>query len=286
MTNKNKDVVISLEELKKEKCFVCYDKDKRPINPKTGRYTSIKENSWSYEEVVEGAHRYSNVTGIGVILGEYSFGNLCGLDIDNCIDESGIINKTAQEILNQIDSYTEYSPSKKGIHCLFLATKQTTICKNNKLDWCKCLELYDKDRYFTLTEDLIIDKPITSRQNECNLLTDKYFSTEQYKPKTKRYMDYIVISNNISEDEKLLLRGIAQKGQLHDIWKGARKSKDESSNDLAFMNSLRFFSNGNITLMKEYFLKSPYFMQKDEQHKRKCAERSDYLDRTIAKSFE
>lgn len=281
-----KDIVVNLEDIKKERCFVCYDKDKRPINPKIGRYTNVKEDSWSYSEVVEGVKRYCNVTGIGIILGEHKFGNLCGLDIDNCINELGIINPTAQNIINQLDTYTEYSPSKKGIHCLFLAKKKSNSCKNNKLDWCKCLELYDKDRYFTLTEYLVIDKPITTRQNECDLLIDEYFCAEQKKLKPKNYMDHRIISNNISEDEKLLLSGISQKGQLHDIWNGARKSKDESSNDLAFMNSLRFFSNGNIPLMKEYFLKSPYFAQKDEQHKRKCIERSDYLDRTIAKSFE
>ncbi len=277
---------ISLEDIKQKKCFVCFDKEKRPISPETGKFVNIKDNSWTYKEAEKGVKEYNNIVGVGIILGEYEFGSLCGLDIDNCINETGKINPIAQDIINQLNTYTEYSPSKKGVHCLFLAVKENKICKNNSLVWCKCLEMYDKDRYFTLTENLIADKPIENRQDECNTICNKYLRKVSKNASKNDYIDKHIsnISNN-SDDEKLLLRGIQQKGRLKRLWNGERQSNDESSNDLAFLNSLRFFSNGNRVLMKEYFLKSPYFLMKDEYHKKKCTERSDYLDRTIERSF-
>ena len=131
-----------------------YDAKKRPINAKTGNFANTTDAStWSTIDIAnESILKYENVVGIGIVLGEIDETyTLCGLDIDDCMDENGNIAEEAQEIIDLLDTYTEKSPSGKGIHCLFYATKKGLKCKNNKLSWCKCIEIYDGDRYFTLT---------------------------------------------------------------------------------------------------------------------------------------
>lgn len=277
---------MNIKEIKEYKCFACCDKDKRPVNPKTGKLITRNEKNlrWNYGECKKAIKEFSNITGISILTGEYSFGNLCVLDIDNCF-ESGTIKAQALKTIKMINSYTELSLSKNGIHCYFFAKKKTKRCVNNSLSWCKCLELYDAGKPFIFTENTIIDETINHRQQECNLLIDKYFNDDIAKHNVLNKHNTLCIISTYETDKKKLLRGISQNGTLKELWNGNRKSSDESSNDLAFFNSLRYFSNGNISLMKEFFLNSPYFEQKDDLHKKKCTERSDYLERTIQKSF-
>lgn len=143
------------KDLLRFKRFVCYDCEKRPINPFTGNFaSSTNPESWgTIEDVLKAEYMFLNVVGIGIVLGNTPSGNLCGIDIDKCINEQGIIAPEALEIIKFIDSYTEYSPSKKGFHILFYAKKKGNKCKNTKLKWCKCLEMYDGNHFFTITGD-------------------------------------------------------------------------------------------------------------------------------------
>jgi len=40
------------------------------------------------------------------------------VDLDNCINEEDGLNSTTQSIVDTLDSYTEYSPSGKGLHII------------------------------------------------------------------------------------------------------------------------------------------------------------------------
>jgi len=283
---KNNSTIIIPKELQNLKSFVCYDKAKRPINPITGVLTSVtnKVNRWDYQTALNGADKFQNVSGIGVILGYTPKGILSGLDIDNCINDNGVMASEAQELIRQLDTYTELSPSSKGIHCLFFAEKIGNRCKTIHLDWCKCLELYSKDRYFTLTGNCINNKPIEQRQTESNGIYKKFFEIKA-NPKSA-YMTIAIASSDFEKDERKLIKGLSQGGKLKNIYEGNRPKLDESSNDLIFCNLLKIWSNGNKALMKKTFINSPYFLSKDDGHKRKILERTDYLDRTISRALD
>lgn len=282
---KNSTIIIP-KELQNLKCFVCYDKAKRPINPITGVLTSVTNpiNRWDYQTALNGAENFQNVSGIGVILGDTPKGVLCGLDIDNAVDDNGVIASEAMELIRQLDTYAELSPSSKGIHCLFFAEKIGNRCKNLHLDWCKCLELYDKDRYFTLTGNCINNKSIEQRQTECDRIYKNFFEIKT-NPKSE-YMTTPFVSSDFEKDEKKLLKGLSQGGKLKNIYEGTRPKLDESSNDLIFCNLLKIWSNRNKALMKKTFINSPYFLSKDDAHKKKILERTDYLDRTISRALD
>src|SRR5215217_8096069 len=91
---------------------------KVPYGPRTGRRgDSTGPETWaSYDEAVNACteHGYD---GIGFVFTPED--DLCGVDLDKCLDPgTGEIEGWAQEIIEELDSYTEISPSGTGVHIL------------------------------------------------------------------------------------------------------------------------------------------------------------------------
>ncbi|MFZ3001420.1 MAG: PriCT-2 domain-containing protein, partial [Undibacterium umbellatum] len=81
---------------------------------------------------------------------------LIGIDIDECIDpETGEISKTAIEIIEGCKSYTEYSPSRTGLH--IIVSGQTETFKDNGVG----VEVFCTSQYFTFSSQLFGDSPLT-----------------------------------------------------------------------------------------------------------------------------
>lgn len=71
---------------------------------------------------------------------------LIGIDIDGAIDtESGEVAERARSIIEACSSYTEYSPSGKGVH--IIAAGETGTFKSNKIG----LEVFCGSQFFTFT---------------------------------------------------------------------------------------------------------------------------------------
>ena len=267
------------QELKNLKLFVGYDAQKRPINPATGRFANSTDSATcgTFEEAEASLQQYKNIVGLGIVLGETEQGTICGLDIDNCFDEEGNIAPVAQDIIDALNTYTEFSPSKKGIHCLFYAEKKGSSCKVSNVDGCKCIEMYDTGRYFTLTGDVLNNKSIENRQMECDCVYDMFFEPfAGTKPKEFN------LPTNCQTDEKLLKSGLKRDAVLKSYWDGDRPFEDESSNDMGFMSKLMFWCNNNVDLAISSFVSSPYASQKDDKHIKKMY-RADYLPRIANK---
>lgn len=71
---------------------------------------------------------------------------LIGIDIDGCIDqETGEIAETADGIIHECASYTEYSPSRTGVH--IIVAGETETFKSNDIG----LEVFCGSQFFTFT---------------------------------------------------------------------------------------------------------------------------------------
>ena len=88
---------------------------KLPIDPLSGGLAaSTRRQTWgTYQHAVEAVHSFS-ITGVGFVFSDddpYS-----GVDLDNCRNpETGSIEPWAAEIVRHLNSYTEVSPSGKGV---------------------------------------------------------------------------------------------------------------------------------------------------------------------------
>lgn len=74
---------------------------------------------------------------------------LIGIDIDKCIDvDTGEVSDVAQEIIAACASYTEYSPSRTGVHIIAFGATQTF--KSNDVG----VEVFCGSQYFTFTTNI------------------------------------------------------------------------------------------------------------------------------------
>lgn len=187
--------------------FLCYKADKTPYNARTKKLANITclNDYSSFNVACNCAKNTPDFKGIGFALG-YDIASgyqYCGLDFDYCIDDNGNIHPAVRKIINVLNTYTEISMSKRGLHCIFIAKKQGKICKNNNLDFCKCLELYDNGHYFALTGNIIRNKDIEYRQEQCDLIYEKYFKSKEISVIQNKNKPEQIKNKSYGEDTKI-----------------------------------------------------------------------------------
>jgi len=132
--------------------------NKIPVNPTTGKNASSnKPESWrTYDDAVNCfiTNQFDDIAGIGFV-----FTNddpFCGIDLDGCYDpETGKMEDWASEVLKDLNSYCEISPSKTGVK-IFTKGSLPGPGKNTGN-----IEMYDTGRYFTVTGEMLKGFPST-----------------------------------------------------------------------------------------------------------------------------
>ena len=282
-------------ELKVTKRWVCYDIEKNeageerkvPINAITGSYARSNDpRTWTtFQVAINGVVKY-HLTGIGFMLGldEATGNNFFGVDLDNHPDK-----KTGQKpmnneefasfcdnIINALDSYTEYSHSGEGIHI---------ICKgtippggNRKIN--SPVEIYDKVRFFTMTGKTIRNKPVADRTEEIKPIWEQFakHETPVYEKPTVAYDDGSIdfgtgdtdtpktyTPSYLSDEEILnLIRNSAQGPKFIALFSGnmSEYGNDHSAADIALVNILTFWCGGNIDQIDRIFRRSGLMREK------------------------
>ena len=117
---------------------------KHPYNPRTGRMASHSDlMTWSRFDTAFEAYEDGGYGGVGFVF--CSGDPYTGVDLDGCRDpESGEVEAWAAEIAALLDSYTELSPSGKGLHIVV----EGKVPKALKLPY---IEMYSIERFFTMT---------------------------------------------------------------------------------------------------------------------------------------
>lgn len=98
----------------------------------------------------------------------------CGIDLDDCLAEGGIPHKRSWRMVERLASYTEISPSGRGLKIIVKASKPGGKCKA-PIEWDGNpgqVEIYDRARYFTITGNVMPDTPegIEPRQDQVDAL--------------------------------------------------------------------------------------------------------------------
>lgn len=179
-----------------------------------------------------------DVDGVGFVL--TSGDEYVAVDIDHVFNPT---TKEAEpwavEIIQKMQSYTEFSPSKEGIRIFIKgALPGVTGRKKDKL------EIYAAGRYVTVTGHKLKNSPITieARQDEILWLFDRYFK-EKEKPKAE--------SNGSGgwngSDERLIKKALAAKNgdkfkRLFEDGDTSDYKGDDSASDLALCMRLAFWT--------------------------------------------
>jgi putative DNA primase/helicase len=148
---------------------------KVPKNPTSGRNAfSNNPATWAtFNEAFDAAKRFG-FDGVGFVFSETD--PYCGVDLDKCRNpETREIDPWANDIITWLNSYTEISPSGRGVH-IWVKGKlpRGSRRKGN-------IEMYDSRRYFTVTGDHLQGTPTTieSKGKELTVLHRRTFGLEK-----------------------------------------------------------------------------------------------------------
>lgn len=142
-------------ELKALPRWVVWRREKRahqacklPFEPLTGKLANSTDPSTWADFAVACAHT-ANYAGIGCMIDA----PYVGVDLDHCRDaETGVTEAWALQILEDLNSYTELSPSGSGFHVWLRArVLPNGPCRAGRV------EVYGRARYFTVTGQRILE---------------------------------------------------------------------------------------------------------------------------------
>ena len=261
---------------------------KVPLNPRTGKGAKANDaTTWAtYDEAVAFAEQqgfFENRTGgIG-----FEFANgIAGVDMDGVILPDGTLKPYAQDIVERMNSYTELSPSGKGLHILFRINGSMsdigTHRKNDELG----VEAYSEGRYFTVTGRVYGDaKPIGERTAEMKIVYEKYLAkskkTERAKPAqtisptvetqpTKTPQGERISSEDLSDSELWERMFASEEGhKIRALYHGdvSGHRNDWSRADLALTGYLDYWTGHDAYRMDSMFRQSKLMRPKwDELH--------------------
>lgn len=164
------------DHLKSLRRWVCWRYEERAGKPTKVPYTartgnkaaSDKPETWSSFEDAMQAFQAGGYAGVGIMLGD----GLVGVDLDKCRGpDSGEVAAWAAEIVSALNSYTEISPSGRGIHIIARGALPMGRRRTGNI------EMYDGGRYFTITGDVIGDNYLVEeRQAELEALHARIFA--------------------------------------------------------------------------------------------------------------
>jgi len=243
----------------------------KPPVDKNGYNISYKkpENWMTFEGAIANYNKCKKIDGINFVLTKED--DLVGIDLDGCIN-NGSIEDWANDWVQTLDSYTEISPSGKGLR-IFIKGK----IPGNKNE--ENIEIYGHDKVLTLTGNRLENTPIEINVNQEGL--DKMM--EQFNTETQYQTQSLqpVITNNLDDDSiigKAKTNSTTGAGFTKLFEQGVDDGEDHSEADLKFCKMLAFWASKDEEKIDRIFRKSALYREKWE--------RDSYRNSTIKKAIE
>ncbi|MDY6771249.1 MAG: hypothetical protein SV186_04845 [Candidatus Nanohaloarchaea archaeon] len=263
--------------------WVCWQEEQRdgkptkvPVDPATDGYASVSDpETWNGFNTAYRHYRgHRDVAGVGYVF--VADGPYVGVDLDDCRDPgTGALDEWAQDIITRLDSYTEVSPSGSGVHVIARGEKQDGKHRDDDV------ELYDRDRYFTVTGQRLDLTPgaIAERSEALQQVHDAYLADpddgqQPAEPPTDNE------SEALTDAEIIERASNAENGEkFRRLWMGDTSGyPSHSEADQALCNILAFWTGGDEDRIEWLFNQSGLTRQK-------WNERPDYRERTIQKAI-
>lgn len=236
---------------------------KIPYNAKTGTKASVTDpSSWcSFDHAINSLANGGSYSGIGFVFTPNDCYCLTDLDHSKDFAEKQI------EIFKKLNSYSEISPSGKGLHIITKATIPSGCRKNS-------IEIYSSHRYATFTGNVYHNKPIEDRQNEITQLYNELKGDKNDNlviEEPERYSDTEII-----EQCRSAINGEKFNILFSGEWRSNYPSQSEA--DLALINIIVFYTKNRDQIYRIF--------RSSALGKRAKSSRSDYLNRLIQKAFD
>jgi putative DNA primase/helicase len=250
---------------------------KVPYNARTGVTASVTDaTTWTtFAEATAAAGQYD---GVGFVLTKND--PFVGIDLDHCRDaETGVIESWAEEIIAQIGSYAEASPSGRGVRMFARATLPAGGRKRGNI------EIYASARFLTVTGRPLKGTPTTIEERTAELAkfhVRVFGLATAPEPSQDQRVGQVDV-----DDHDLLARALksCDGDTFRRLWEGdlSVTDSDHSAADLALCNRLAFWTGRDAERIDRLFRQSRLFRSKwDRRH---FADGRTYGEATIAKAI-
>ena len=264
--------------MKEREQWICWREEMRdgevtkvPVDASGGFASTTDSSTWSSFDAARESHEGDRIDtdGLGFVFDEAS--TLMGVDLDDCRDpETGEPTDEAQRIIDDLDSWTEVSPSGTGYHVIVQGFVPDGGNRGD-IDDVSHLEMYDKSRYFTVTGAHVDSTPETveTRPGVVKDLHAEYVADDDTnddsgdsEPTDRTPVDL--------EDSELVEKAKNAKNgdQFSRLWRGDTSAHqgDHSRADLALCGHLAFWTGGDKQRIDTLFRQSGLMRDKwDEQ---------------------
>ncbi len=213
---------------------------KVPINPHTGQKASTTDpRTWGTLAEAMARAAADGLAGVGFVFSPDD--PYIGVDLDGCRDPiTGELHPWAVEIVDELDSYAELSPTETGIHIIARGVLPDSVKTG-------AVEAYDRGRYFTFTGHPLAGAPATITEQTVPLAALHARLTEGRRPIAARER---APSNGHRpgvglSDQELIVRALNAKngGKVGQLYRGdASGYPSNSEADLALCSALAFWS--------------------------------------------
>jgi putative DNA primase/helicase len=240
---------MTIDELKAQKRWILHF-EKAPFYPGRGKI-SVKDTQFhmTYDEAVKLA-RQDKRFGIGIVLGD----GLAGIDVDGAMEPDGTLPQWLAELLEQLDTYAELSPSGTGVHILALSPSFRAVKVSCTRETKRGIEVYSHDRFFTFTGHVLHDAPVNAAPLQA-------------------------LTKELKEEQ--LAYQAAARGKLHQALAYGDLSpwnNDESAADMALIAHIaRYGVQTPLRVERWLWLYCAYWREKHQ--------RRDYIERTLGKAI-
>ncbi|WP_317175935.1 hypothetical protein [Halomontanus rarus] len=291
-------ILEGLQEYEQWICWRITDRDgkatKVPIIPGTGEYASATDpETWRpFDEALEYLED-GDAAGIGFVFFEDD--PFVGIDLDDCRDpETGSPSTDAREIIVELDSFTEISPSGTGYHVIVRGSLPGDRSRRGSV------EMYETARFFTVTGDHVDATPDRVRERSASLeaVYNEYIAeTESSAEPGQETLDADHDSDGdvntgtssqqpMLEDEELLEKArSASNGEKFDrLWRGSTTGyESQSEADMALCCLLAFWTGGDADRVDRLFRQSGLIREKwDDVH---YSDGSTYGEKTVERAI-
>lgn len=255
----------------------------QPRHPEWGAASTKKED---FADISTALAAATGFDGLGVGL----FDNLCAIDIDHCIDDAGNLSKLAYNIIASMNSYTEYSPSGKGIRIFFYSsdpydTERFYINRHDAKDggeeWPQQqgLEIYCPSvtkKFVTITGNVQRKMNVEERGLELRAVLENYMEC----PTKQKAPTVAPRPSSLSDNEIITAATNEKGGKFKSLFYDGDISgyPSQSEADAALMSKLAFYTGGDEGRMVELFKQSALYG--DIKRKGTARNQEKYLQRT------
>lgn len=266
---------------------------KLPIDVATGDAASATDpETWSsFEKALQHYEDTENMDGVGYVVTEDDL--LVGLDLDDCVDpDSGDIDPWARDVVADVPTYWEQSPSGTGLRGFGLANLPDGRTRADVEDADGHIEVYEDERYLTLTGvEIEASTPDVEQVNsEVQELHAEYLARDP-TPTVEDGGTTVANptpdadktgSSDLSDAEIVSKAKAAANGEkFKQLWNGSTSGyASHSEADLALCNLLAFWTGGDETQIDRLFRDSGLYREKWDAQRGSTT----YGERTIRES--